>query len=161
MRTGGEKSEPAIYAYRPQEWMDQTGIKIQLEPIPGDSNYFPKIQALAAGGTIGDLTWTSDVASQHSNLVHFNVLEPVDSYLQTYKIGKEEWFSSITDTLTYDGKMYGMPKTGHPGDAYIWINLDMFKAAGVAEPPEYGVTFDNIREWANKLSKGSKDSRDV
>jgi len=161
MRTGGEKSEPAIYAYRPKEWMDQTGIKIQLEPIPGDSNYFPKLEALAAGGTIGDLTWTSDVASQHSHLVHFNVLEPVDSYLQTYKIGKDEWFSSITDSLTYDGKMYGLPKTGHPGDSYIWVNLDMFKAAGIPEPPEYGVTFDNIREWANKLSKGSKDSRDV
>jgi ABC-type glycerol-3-phosphate transport system substrate-binding protein len=161
MRTGGEKSEPAIYAFRPQEWMDQTGIKIQLEPIPGDSNYFPKLEALAAGGTIGDLTWTSDVASQHSHLVHFNVLEPVDSYLQTYKLNKDDWFSSITDSLTYNGKMYGMPKTGHPGDAYIWINLDMFKAAGIPEPPEYGVTFDNIREWANKLSKGPKDSREV
>jgi ABC-type glycerol-3-phosphate transport system substrate-binding protein len=161
MRTGGEKSEPAIYAFRPQEWMDQTGIKIQLEPIPGDSNYFPKLEALAAGGTIGDLTWTSDVASQHSHLVHFNVLEPVDSYLQTYKLSKDDWFSSITDSLTYNGKMYGMPKTGHPGDAYIWVNLDMFKAAGIPEPPEYGVTFDNIREWANKLSKGPKDSREV
>jgi ABC-type glycerol-3-phosphate transport system substrate-binding protein len=161
MRSGGEKSEPAIYAYRPQEWMDATGNKVQLEPIPGDSNYFPKIEALAAGGTIGDLTWTSDVASQHSHLVHFNVLEPVDSYLQTYKISKDEWFPAITDTLTYNGKMYGMPKTGHPGDAYIWVNLKMFQDAGIAEPAEYGVTFDNIRDWANKLSKGSKDSRDV
>lgn len=161
MRAGGDKSEPAIYVFRPKEWSDATGNKITLEPIPGGANYIPKIDALAASGTIGDLTWTSDVWSEHTHLVENNVLEAGDSFMETYKISKGEWFKSITDTLTFNGKMYGFPKTGHPGDAYIWINLDMFKAAGIPEPPVYGATFDNVREWANKLSQGPKDGRTV
>ncbi|MGH2459655.1 MAG: extracellular solute-binding protein, partial [Chloroflexota bacterium] len=114
MRSGGEKSEPAIYVYRPQEWEQGTGNKVKLEPIPGGNDYIPKLEALAASNTIGDLTWTSDVYSEHSHLVKFKVLDQVDSYLKTYKISKDEWFSAITDTLTYDGVMYGLPKTGHP-----------------------------------------------
>jgi ABC-type glycerol-3-phosphate transport system substrate-binding protein len=161
MRTGGDKSEPAIYVYRPQEWMQATGHKITLEPIPGDQNYIPKIEALAAGGTIGDLTWDSDVWSEHTALVKFGVLKEVESYIQTNKIDKAQWFKSITDALTYDGKMYGFPKTGHPGDAYIFINLKMFKDAGIAEPPVYGNTFDQVRQWANQLAKGPKGNREV
>ncbi len=161
MRAGGEKSEPAIYVYRPQEWMEQTGHKVKLEPIPGGKDYIPKIDSLAASGTIGDLTWTSDVWSEHTHLVKFKVLEPVDSFMNTHKIQKDEWFKSITDTLTFEGKMYGFPKTGHPGDAYIFINLKMFRDAGIKEPPTYGNSFDDIRTWANKLAKGPKDNRDV
>lgn len=161
MRSGGEKAEPSIYVYRPQEWEEGTGNKIKLEPIPGGKDYIPKIDSLAASGTIGDLTWTSDVYSEHSHLVRFKVLQEVDSFMKTYKIPKDEWFPAITDTLTYDGVMYGLPKTGHPADSYIFINLKMFKDAGIPEPPTYGVTFDQISEWANKLSKGSKDSREV
>jgi ABC-type glycerol-3-phosphate transport system substrate-binding protein len=81
--------------------------------------------------------------------------------MKTYKISTDEWFKAIVDSISYDGQFYGMPKTGHPGDAYIWLNLKMFKDAGIPEPPIYGVTFDQVREWANKLSKGSKDARDV
>src|SRR5205823_5721507 len=35
MRSGGEKSEPAIYVDRPNEWEQETGNKLKLEPIPG------------------------------------------------------------------------------------------------------------------------------
>jgi ABC-type glycerol-3-phosphate transport system substrate-binding protein len=161
MRTGGDKSEAAIYVYRPGEWMQQTGNKVTLEPIPGDANYFPKIISLAAAGTIGDLTWTSDVQAGHTHLVVANVLEPVDSYMASYKISKDEWVKAITDSLTYNGKMYGMPKTGHPGACYVWINLDMFKKAGIPEPPVYGNTWDDLHSWAVKLTKGPADRRDV
>ncbi|HUX85785.1 MAG TPA: hypothetical protein VMW65_02185, partial [Chloroflexota bacterium] len=82
MRTGGEKSEPAIYQYRPQEWEQATGNKITLEPIPGDANYVPKLETLAAAGTIGDLTWGSDGHNEYRHLVQFKVLEPLDDYLQ-------------------------------------------------------------------------------
>lgn len=161
MRSGGEKSEPAIYVDRPGEWQQATGNKVKLEPTPGGTDYIPKIEALAASNTIGDLVFDSEGYFEHSQLVRFNVLEPMDSYLQTYKVSKDEWFKAIVDGMTYDGKMYGMPKTGYPPNAYIWINLKMFKDAGIPEPPTYGNTFDNIREWANKLSRGPADSREV
>ena len=161
MRTGGEKSEPSIYQQRPDEWSQETGHKYKLEPIPGGQDYVPKLEALAASNTIGDLTWTSDVYSEHTHFVKYNVLAPVDEFLGPYNVKKTEWFQPIVDTLTYNGKMYGLPKTGHPGDSYIWINLNAFQEAGIKEPPTYGNTFDDIVNWAVKLAKGPKDRRDV
>ena len=161
MRAGGEKSEPAIYVQRPGEWEQETGNKVKLEPIPGGKDYIPKVDALAASNTIGDILWTSDVYSEHTHLVRFNVLEPVDDYLGPANVKKTEWFQPIIDTLTFNGKTYGLPKTGHPGDSYIWINLKAFDAAGIKRPETYGNTFEQIAEWANKLSKGPKDKREV
>jgi ABC-type glycerol-3-phosphate transport system substrate-binding protein len=161
MRTGGEKSEPAIYVYRPQEWEKQTGGTIKLEPIPGDANYIPKIQALAAGGTIGDLTWASDGHNEYRQLARYNVLEPLNSYLDANKVATSEWVKGAIDSLTMNGKVYSLPKAGYPAYSWVWVNLKMFKDAGIPAPPPHGVTFDNLRDWANKLSTGPKDSRDV
>ncbi|HLH73140.1 MAG TPA: extracellular solute-binding protein, partial [Chloroflexota bacterium] len=161
MRTGGEKSEPSIYVYRPGEWTQQTGIKVQLEPIPGDANYVPKLETLAAAGTIGDLTWSSDGHNEYRHLAQAKVLQPVDDFLTSYKISRDEWIKAVLDTLTMDGKTWALPKAGYPGYSWVWVNLKMFKDAGIPEPPVYGNTFDDLRTWANKLSQGPKDKRDV
>jgi ABC-type glycerol-3-phosphate transport system substrate-binding protein len=57
--------------------------------------------------------------------------------------------------------MYGLPKTGHPGEPFIWVNMTLFDKAGIKRPPTKGATFDDIRTWANAFSKGPKDKRDV
>jgi hypothetical protein len=57
--------------------------------------------------------------------------------------------------------MYGLPKASNPAESFITLNLQMFDQAGIKRPPVYGVTFDQVREWANQLSKGPKDSREV
>jgi ABC-type glycerol-3-phosphate transport system substrate-binding protein len=161
MRSGGEKSEPAIYVDRPTEWEQETGNKLKLEPIPGGKDYIPKIDALAASNTIGDATWTSDVWAEHTHLVRFNIIEPVDPFLDAFGVKKTEWLKPIVDQLTHDGKMYGLPKTGHPGEPFIWVNLTMFDKAGIKRPPIKGATFDDIRNWAKAFSKGPNDKRDV
>ena len=161
MRSGGDKSEPAIYVDRPNEWSQETGYKLVLDPIPGGKDYIPKIDSMVAGGTIGDALWTSDVYGEHTHLVNYNVIEPVENYLGPHNVKKTEWFQSIVDTLTVNGKMYGLPKCGHPGDSYVWINLKMLDAAGIKKPDVYGVTFDQITDWATKLTKGPKQAREV
>ena len=161
MRAGGETGEPAIYDFRPKEWEQETGYKFKLEPIPGGKDYIPKIDALAASKTIGDLTWTSDVYAEHTHLVRFGVLEPVEDFLAPFNVKKSEWFPGITESLTFNGKMYGLPKTGHPVDSYIWLNLKMFDEAGIKRPPTFGNSLDDVKSWAIKLSKGPKDRREV
>ncbi|HLH71916.1 MAG TPA: extracellular solute-binding protein [Chloroflexota bacterium] len=161
MRTGGDKSEPAIYVDRPGEWMQQTGHKIMLEPIPGDQNYVPKVLVLAASGTIGDLLFTGNSYGEHVHLVHSGIIAPIDDYLATYKLNKAEWFKTIVDTLTFNGKMYGLPKAANPAESFVTINLEMLDKAGIPRPPVYGVTFDQIRQWAIQLTKGPPDRRDV
>ena len=161
MRAGGEKSEPGIYVQRPQEWEQETGYKVKLEPIAG-ADYAPKLMALAASNTIGDITWTNETPNNfHSQFVKAKVLEPVDAFLGPHNVKKGEWFQVAVDTLTYDGKLYGLPKNSHPGAPYIYVNLKMFDEAGLKRPETYGASFEDVATWANKLSKGPKDRRDV
>jgi ABC-type glycerol-3-phosphate transport system substrate-binding protein len=161
MRSGGEKSEPAIYVDRPTEWEQETGNKVKLEPTPGGKDYVPKILTLAASGSLGETLFTGDSDSGHTHLVRSNVIEPVDAFLDAFGVKKTEWLKPIVDQLTHDGKMYGLPKTGHPGEPFIWVNLTMFDKAGIKRPPIKGATFDDIRTWANAFSKGPKDKREV
>jgi ABC-type glycerol-3-phosphate transport system substrate-binding protein len=160
MRAGGDKSEPAIYVDRPGEWSQETGHKVKLEPIPGGTDYIPKIQALAASNTIGDLTWTSDLYCEHTRLVKFNVLEPVDDYLGPANVKKSEWFPSFMDPLVQNGKTYGLPKGGSPGVMYIWLNDRLFDKAGL-KPPQSAASFEDLSSWAGRLAQGPKDRRDV
>jgi ABC-type glycerol-3-phosphate transport system substrate-binding protein len=161
LRAGGEKSEPAIYVERPEEWMKETGHKITLEPIPGGKDYAPKAMSLAAGGTLGDVMFTGDSYGDHTRFVQAGMIEPIDDYANGNNIKKTEWVKAIIDTLSHNGKMYGFPKASNPAEAYITINLNAFKEAGLAKPPVYGNTFEQVADWANKLSKGSKDRREV
>ena len=109
-----------------RRWEQETGNKVRLEPTPGGKDYVPKILALTAGGTLGDALFTGDTMSEHTHLVHNSVIQPVDGYLDAAGVKKTEWLKPIVEQLTHDGKMYGLPKTGHPGEPFIWVNLTMF-----------------------------------
>jgi ABC-type glycerol-3-phosphate transport system substrate-binding protein len=161
MRSGGEKTEQSIYVFRPTEWEEQTGHKVVLEPSPGDATYVPKLLAQVSSGTAGDMTWSSDGSNEYRFLARNGALEPLDDTLKNFKISKDEWRKSVIDQLSLEGKLYGAPKAGYAAYSWIWVNLKMFKEAGLPEPPTTGVTPEQIRDWATKLSKGPKDKRDV
>ncbi|MCE7987045.1 MAG: extracellular solute-binding protein [Caldilinea sp. CFX5] len=162
MRAGGDQSEPAIYVRRPAKFIEEhPNVKIELAPIPG-GEYDAKILTSASAGTIGDIIFTSDVWTLHTRLVKLGVIAAVDDYQQAHGISKEEWLPAAVDTLTHDGKMYGMPKSSHPGEAYIWLNNTLFEEAGIPLPASpYGVTHEEITAWAEALTKGSEDDREV
>ena len=162
MRAGGDKSEPAIYVRRPAKFLEEhPNVKIELSPIPG-GEYPAKILTAASAGTIGDIIFTTDVFTLHTRLVKLGVIAAVDDYLQAHGISKKEWLTAAVDTLTHDGKMYGMPKSSHPGEAYMWLNNSLFEQAGIPLPKTpYGVTHEDITAWAEALTKGPEDNRDV
>lgn len=161
LRAGTEKTEPSMYVKRPEEWTQETGYQVKLEPIPSGQDYVPKLQALIAGGSAGDLTWASDFRSELTTLVRQGAIEPVDNYLGKYNVSKSEWFPTIVDTMTQNGKMYGMPKAGVPEAGFLFVNLSMFDKAGIKRPETYGTTYEKLAEWAVALAKGPKDRRDV
>jgi multiple sugar transport system substrate-binding protein len=162
MRAGGDQSEPAIYVRRPAKFLEEhPNIKIELSPIPG-GEYDAKILTSASAGTLGDIIFTSDVWTLHTRLVKLGVIAAVDDYQQAHGISKEEWLPAAVDTLTHDGKMYGMPKSSHPGESYIWLNNTLFEEAGIPLPESpYGVTHEDITAWAEALTRGSEEDREV
>src|SRR5690606_5307448 len=74
MRAGSETSEVPIYVTRPAEFTEETGIQVQLEPIPAEE-YWAKIETLAASATLGDNMFTDEKNWQHSRAVHFGILQ--------------------------------------------------------------------------------------
>jgi len=161
IQAGWITAVPGMYSRRPLLFMQENpDIKIQMVEIPG-GEYDAKLLTMAAANTIPDTMHTSDVWTFHSRLVRSGILRNVDDLLDASGISKQEWLPAAISTLTYEGKMYGLPKTCHPGDAYIWINDDLFAADGLTPPDTYGATFQNISEWAEKLSKGPQNDRQV
>ena len=161
MRAGGDKGEAPIYVERPKEFMEANpNIKVELVPIP-EAEYYTKIQTMAAGGTLGDVIFAQDDYSQQRRHVVNGLLAVSDDWLAANSHPKTEWLPSVIDALTYEGKMYGLPKSASPSQAFIIYNKAMFDAAGIATPPKHGMTFENLVEWADKLTTGAEGARDV
>lgn len=161
MRAGGETSEPSIYVTRPAEFTEETGVQVQLEPIPSEE-YWAKIETLAASNTLGDNMFTDEKNWQHSRAVHFGILQEIDDFMASESVAKEEWLPGVIGTCIINGKVYGLPKTGHPAHAFLFINNDMLEEAGIEVPTDGDtITWEQYREWANLLAQGEPDSRDV
>jgi ABC-type glycerol-3-phosphate transport system substrate-binding protein len=161
MRAGGDESEPAIYVRRPATFMEEhPNIKIELAPIPGNE-YDAKILTSASAGTVGDCLFTSDVWTLHSRLSKLGVIAPVDEQLEAHGISKEEWLPAAVDTLTIEGVMYGLPKSSHPGESYLWLNNSLFEEAGIPIPETYGATHDQVTAWAEAIARGPEDAREI
>ena len=161
IQAGWVEAVPGMYARRPEKFMEENpDIVIEMVPIPG-AEYDTKLLTLASSGTIADTMHTSDVWTQHTRMAKLGVLRNVDDHLEAGGISKEEWLPAAVDTLTIDGKVFGLPKTCHPGDAYIWVNEDLFNAAGIELPETYGTTFEQVTEWSTALTQGPEDDRQV
>jgi ABC-type glycerol-3-phosphate transport system substrate-binding protein len=90
------------------------------------------------------------------------MLQEIDDFMESEGVSRDEWLPGVFDTCIVNGKVYGLPKTGHPAHAFLWINHDMFEAAGLEVPTdEEGITWETYREWANTLATGDPDSREV
>lgn len=161
MRAGGETSEAAIYVTRPAEFTEETGVQVQLEPIPG-ADYWAKIETLIASNTLGDNMFTDQKNWQHSRAVHFGVIQECDDFMESEGISRDEWLPMVIGTCIVNDKVYGLPKTANPGQAYIWLNHDMLEEAGIEVPADVSTTsWELYREWANILATGEPDARDV
>lgn len=161
MRAGGEKSEAPIYVERPALFMQENpNIKVELAPIPG-GEYWAKITTMAAAKTLGDVMWNAESYCDNARFVKLGVTASVDEHLDAAGIKKDEWLPAAVDALTHNGKMWGLPKCCNPFQAFLFINEEMFEAAGIPVPDTYGVTLENLSEWVPKLSKGPANDRQV
>jgi ABC-type glycerol-3-phosphate transport system substrate-binding protein len=80
--------------------------------------------------------------------------------MESEGVSRDEWLPGVFATCIIDGKVYGLPKTGHPAHAFLWINHDMFEAAGLEIPTDDSASWEDYREWANLLATGEPDARE-
>ncbi len=107
---------------------------VAIEDFPG-SEYFQKINTLAAGGTMGDVIWISSIEG-YFRLAATGVLQPIDDIIDSLGYDLEEHYPATISAARLNGKLYGIPILAHPGRVGLFYNKTIFDDAGVDYPDE-------------------------
>lgn len=143
-----DESAP-IYAAVKKFNEQNPGITVELVPTQyGSAPYRDKyITAAQAGGgpdvLMADIIWNVMFASMGLAL-------PIDEYLGD---GAKNFFPGPMETVTYQGKVYGLPF--YTNALGMYYNKDAFEAAGLPEP-KAGWTWDDFLTAAKALTKDDK-----
>ncbi|MFC4184183.1 ABC transporter substrate-binding protein [Saccharococcus thermophilus] len=121
-------------------------IKVKLEVI--SDQYMDVIKTRLMGGEGPDVFYLD--AFEAPALIETGALEPLDKYV-TNDFDINDFEKPLLDAFKgKDGHIYGFPKDY--STLALFYNKKMFKEAGVEVPK----TWDELREVAKKLTKGTK-----
>jgi multiple sugar transport system substrate-binding protein len=130
------------------EFKEKTGITVNIMDVPGQ-NMHDRFVTEAISGTGGfdvynlDQPWIPEFADK-------GFLEPIDKIV-TQEM-RDDYFPSALETVTYKGKIYGLPYLVH--SPIIYYRTDLFAKAGLTAPPK---TLEEYREYAKKLTDPAND----
>lgn len=111
-------------------------ITVNYEPIAAD--YLTKLQTDIAAGNAADVFYVQAEFAQ--DFMSRGVLLPIDDYMQTDSVSKDDYYPGLYNAFTWDGATYGLPKDWSPlGMVYDPAGLE---AAGITTPP---TTWDELR----------------
>ncbi len=132
-RSGRQADAQKFWAEQFNE--DMAGeASVVIEDFPG-SEYFQKINTLAAGGTMGDVIWISSIEG-YFRLAATGVLQPIDDIIDSLGYDLEEHYPATISAARLNGKLYGIPILAHPGRVGLFYNKTIFDDAGVDYPDE-------------------------
>ncbi|MBX3014142.1 MAG: extracellular solute-binding protein [Caldilineaceae bacterium] len=107
------------------------GITLRIDELDA-AEMFAKIYAMAAGGTLGDVVWTYlNTVTEH---LQKKVIAPLDDIIASNSFDTSVFWPSILQTLTVDGKLYGIPNHGHYGTVVYYFNKSLYENAGTIVP---------------------------
>ena len=170
-------SEYPIHQIRLSEFREEhPEINVVPEEIAGDhvTEYPVKVATMFAGGTLGDMLFTSQSWLFHHMFAADGVLAPVGDMMDKYGVEESEWWPAAMEASYYEDKLYGLPMVLHPGgQAYLFYNKDMWDEAGLDVPDSDMTVFEDLDDalwsyslddfWpaANALSQGDPTRRSV
>jgi carbohydrate ABC transporter substrate-binding protein, CUT1 family (TC 3.A.1.1.-) len=105
-----------------------------------------KLQTELASNTAPDIFYLDSMPAPQ--LMSSGVLEPLDDYIKKYNVDVNDFEPALLSAFQWEGKTYGLPKDFNT--LALFYNKDMFKAAGINEPPK---TWEELRNVAKKLTK--------
>ena len=116
------------------------GLVIEFDELPGNEMY-PKIYALSASGTVGDVVWTYlNNPPEHKAK---GVLTPLDDIVAAKNFDLSPFWDSLLSALTLNGELHAIPNHGHFGTTAYYINSTLIEESGVEVPtPEW--TTDDV-----------------
>ncbi len=119
--------------------------KVKFELIPG--NYSEKIQLMLGTHTAPQVFYVKDFVAP--SYLRYDVLQPLNEYIdKDTSFDIDDFYPQFLDAFTKNGKIYGLPKDF--GCFVLFYNTDMFKAAGINDPPK---DWAELEEFSRKLTK--------
>lgn len=142
----GANGQPGIADTFSKEWNDQhDDVKIEYRAIQFDEMVNETLRAYTVGQA-------PDIVSlDNPDFPLFSsrgaMLDITDMVAKSDVINADEYFPGPLNSVMWDGKIYGVPK--YTNTIALYYNKDMFKAAGIDNPPE---TWDELFADAKKLT---------
>jgi multiple sugar transport system substrate-binding protein len=127
----------------------QSRIIVRQETLPPQPEYFPKVAALHATNTIGDVVWASMAGFR--SLAYRGVIRSIDDLVRGDQYDLSDYLPIGLSDMTWDGKLTGMPWGAHAGSPLLVYNVDMAEQAGVRIPEDIS-TYDQLIEAAVKMT---------
>jgi multiple sugar transport system substrate-binding protein len=119
--------------------------KVKFELIPG--NYSEKIQLMLGTHSAPQVFYVKDFVAP--SYLRYDVLQPLNEYIdRDTSFDKNDFYPQFLNAFTKNGEIYGIPKDF--GCYVLFYNIDMFKAAGLSEPPK---DWTELEEFSKKLTK--------
>ncbi|WP_308636511.1 extracellular solute-binding protein [Paenibacillus silvisoli] len=153
----GENPAQAIMTKTPvlEEILKQTGVKIDLEPVPG-SNYLDKKSALLSTNNIPDIMGVE--AGEVVRYAKTGMFVPISDYLdQMPNFSKIVEENPEIKKLSVDGKLYSFPITENykiQGGKALLIRTDILEKLGLKAP----TTFDELYTVLKAMKEANPDS---
>jgi multiple sugar transport system substrate-binding protein len=169
--TGGGPAQEVKVHFRQGDdatWQDKTFIPafnkaqskyvVKQETLPPQPEYFPKVAALHATGTIGDVVWGSMAGFR--SMAYRKIIRPIDDLAKADNYNFSDYLEVGIKDMTWDGKLYGMPWGAHSGSPVLIYNADLLSKAGVKVPDDVS-TYDKLIEVAKKVQVVKDGKPDV
>lgn len=131
-------------------------IHVVLDVLPGEPEYWAKVQALYATGQVGDFIWAS--LGNYKNFADKGLLGSLDALVAKDKYDVSDYFPSAVDSMKWNGKLNGLPWGAHVGNAAILYNADMLDKAGI-KPEDLNKSYDGLYAAAVKLTQSTGGKR--
>lgn len=127
---------------------ENPGIKVKVTVFP-IAEYQNKLLIAAQGGAPPDISTLDQIWMAQWAASDFII--PLDDYLKTSVLKREDFFPGAWDSNVWGGKVWGIPLNNDVWQE-LYYNKDMFKAAGL-DPEKPPADWDEWLEYAKKLNK--------
>jgi multiple sugar transport system substrate-binding protein len=147
----GQSAELAVWKTLIKEFnASQKRIFVRLEHSEG-TGYPNKMMAMMAGRCAPDVMAFDD--EPFPQFAQYGVFEDLGPYMERDpEMGREHFFPIFLKSFEYRGRQYGLPYDG--ASMLIYFNRDMFRAAGLPDPPR-DWTWSDFQRICRKLTADS------
>lgn len=124
--------------------------KLVIQDIPINS-YFDEIKNLIDSNKAPDLMFLDSNSKDLNTFIKQGAFLDITKQAKDDKIFKlNNYFKSVIDLVTYNGKLYGIPYSCSP--TILYYNKDLFDKAGVSYPNN-NWKWEDFKDAAKKLAK--------